>query len=112
MSLNKKKKSPNISPKRPGRVILTNDYTGRQVEGKIIMKLGSKIETPMMSEIVPNYTKCNNCKKFLGIKEEDLAHVLDYNCIECFEIQIEDEFSVDVVVSPITIDFKIERRKN
>ena len=93
MSLIKKKKRSNKSPKRPGKVILTNDCTGKQVPGKYVITAGFNIETPHLVEIVPNYTKCNRCQMFLGAKETDLADVLDYNCIECFEMQIEEEFS-------------------
>ena len=48
---------------------------------------------------------------FLGKKEEGLADVLDYNCIECFEMQIEEEFSSNsVVITPIEVS-KNKRRK-
>ena len=109
MSLIKKKKRVNISPKKPGKILLTKDYTGRMVQGKVKMIIGNNIETPILHEIIPNYTKCNSCKKFLGNKEDDLADILDYNCIECFEIQIEEEFAVNVQVSPITVVPNIER---
>ena len=59
------------------------------IPGKVVITRGFHIETPPLVEIVPNYTKCNNCKLYLGKKEEDLADVLDYNCVECFEMQIE-----------------------
>ena len=112
MNQNKKKKKGDISPKKPGKIVLTNDYTGRQVQGKVMMTSGDNIETPILHEIIPNYTKCDSCKKFLAKKEEDLVDVLEYNCIECFEIQIVEEFAVNVLVSPITILSKIERRNN
>ena len=95
MSIIKKKRRTNKAPKRPGKNLLTNDFTGRQVPGKVVIVRGLQIETPSLVEIVPNYAKCNSCKMFLGKKEEDLAEVLDYNCIECFEIQIEEEHSAN-----------------
>ena len=111
MSLIKKKKRSNKSPKRPGKNLLTNDHTGRQVPGKVVITRGFHIETPTLVEIVPNYTKCNNCKLCLGKKEEDLAEVLDYNCIECFELQIEEEFSANsIMIAPLEIS-KNKRRK-
>lgn len=93
MSLIKKKRKANKSSKRPGTNLLTNDYAGRQASGKLVITQGFQIETPQLVEIVPNYTKCNSCQTFLGKKEEDLAEILDYNCIECFEMQIEEESS-------------------
>lgn len=90
MSLIMKKRKANKSPKRPGKNLLTNDFTCRQVPGKVVIVRGLRIETPQLVEIVPNYTKCNSCQTFLGKKEEDLAEILDYNCIECFEMQIEE----------------------
>ena len=111
MSLIKKKKRSNKSPKRPGKVLLTNDCTGKQVPGKYVITAGFNIETPHLVEIVPNYTKCNRCQMFLGAKETDLADVLDYNCIECFEMQIEEEFSSNsIVITPIEVS-KNKRRK-
>ena len=111
MSLIKKKRKANKSPKRPGKNLLTNDYTGRQAPGKLVITRGFRIETTQLVEIVPNYTECNSCKMFLGKKEEDLADLLDYNCIECFEMQIEEEFSSNsVVITPIEIS-KNKRRK-
>ena len=105
------KKKTNKSPKRPGKVLLTNDYTGRQVQGKVDMTRGFTIETPTLVEIVPNYTKCNSCQMFLGKKEEDLADVLDFNCIECFEMQIEEEFSSNsMMITSIKVS-KNKRRK-
>ena len=112
MSLNKKKNRGKLSPKYPGKILWTNDYTGRQGQGKIMMTRGFNIETPIMSEIVPYYAKCGTCKKFLGKKEENLADVLDNNCTECFEIQIEEEFAANVLPSPITVVSKIERRNS
>ena len=110
MSPIKKKKRSNKSPKRPGKVLLTNDYTGKQVPGKYVIIAGFNIETPHLVEIVPNYTKCNRCQMFLGDKETDLADVLDYNCIECFELQIEEEFSANnIIIAPLEVSKK--RRK-
>ena len=112
MSIIKKKRRTNKAPKRPGKILLTNDYTGRQVSGKLVITRGFQIETPQLVEIVPNYTKCNDCQKFLGKKEEDLADVLDYNCIECFEMQIEEEFSSNsIVITPIEVSKKKRRKK-
>ena len=111
MSLIKKKKRSNKSPKRPGKVLLTNDCTGKQVPGKYVITAGFNIETPHLVEIVPNYTKCNRCQMFLGAKETDLADVLDYNCIECFEMQIEEEFSSDnMMIASLEVS-KNKRRK-
>ena len=110
--MNRIKKKTNKSPKRPGKILLTNDYTGRQVQGKVVMTRGFVIETPTLVEIVPNYTKCNICEIFLGEKEVDLADVLGYNCIECFEMQIEGEYSVNtVLVSPISVASRSKGRK-
>jgi hypothetical protein len=107
-----KKKRLNKSPKRPGKILQTNDCTGKQVTGKVFMTRGFKIETSSLVEIVPNYTKCNSCQMFLGDKEAALADVLDYNCIECFELQIEEAFSVhSMVISPIVIVSKNKRRR-
>ena len=111
MSPIKKKKRSNKSPKRPGKVLLTNDYTGKQVPGKYVITAGFNIETPHLVEIVPNYTKCNRCQIFLGDKETDLADVLDYNCIECFEMQIEEiEEAKSMLVNTIEIVSKNKRR--
>jgi hypothetical protein len=105
------KKKTNKSPKRSGKTLFTNDRTGRLVPRKYIVTRGDNIETPALVEIVPNYAKCNTCQIFLGKKEEDLADVLDYNCIECFEMQIEEEFSSNsVVITPIEVS-KNKRRK-
>ena len=112
MSLIKKKERSNKLPKRPGKVLLTNDYTGKQVPGKIAMTRGFEVETPTLVEIVPNYTKCTNCQMFLGDKETDFADVLDYNCVECFEMQIEWELSTDsILANPIEIISKNKRRR-
>ena len=101
MSIIKKKKKMNN---------LTNDHTGRIVPRKYIVTRGDNIETPALVEIVPNYTKCNSCEMFLGKKEEDLADVLDYNCIECFELQIEEEFSSNsIMITPLEVS-KNKRR--
>ena len=110
MSLIKKKKKADKSPKRPGKNLLTNDFTGRQVPGKVVIVSGNNIETPTLVEIVPNYTKCSSCKMFLGKKEEDLADVLDYNCIECFEMQIEEEFSSNSMMIT-SLEVSKKRRK-
>jgi hypothetical protein len=111
MSIIKKKKKANNSPKRPRKILLTNDYTGRQVPGKYSITRGDNIETPALVEIVPNYTQCNTCQMFLGKKEEDLSDVLGYNCIECFEMQIEEEFSSNsMMITPIEVS-KNKRRK-
>ncbi|MBT5087485.1 MAG: hypothetical protein HOM71_08390 [Deltaproteobacteria bacterium] len=110
MSLIKKKKRSNKSPKRPGKVLLTNDCTGKQVPGKYVITAGFNIETPHLVEIVPNYTKCNRCQMFLGAKETDLADVLDYNCIECFEMQIEEMAEAkSMLVNPMEIVSKNKR---
>jgi hypothetical protein len=112
MSLIKKRKRSIKSPKKPGKNLLTNDFTGRQVPGKVVITRGLQIETPALVEIVPNYTKCNTCEIFLGEKEVDLADVLGYNCIECFEMQIEGEYSVNtVLVSPISAASRSKGRK-
>ena len=106
------KKKTNKSPKRPGKVLLTNDYTGRQVQGKVDMTRGFTIETPTLVEIVPNYIKCNSCQMFLGKKEEDLAEILDYNCIECFEMQIEEESSSNsMMVTAVEVSKNKGRKK-
>jgi hypothetical protein len=111
MSLIKKKKGrSNKSPKRPGKVLLTNDCTGKQVPGKYVITAGFNIETPHLVEIVPNYTKCNRCQMFLGDKETDLADVLDCNCIECYEMQIEEMAEAkSMLVNPIEIVSKRKR---
>ena len=112
MSLIKKRKRSIKSPKKPGKNLLTNDFTGRQVPGKVVITRGLQIETPALVEIVPNYTKCNICEIFLGEKEVDLADVLGYNCIECFEMQIEGEYYVNtVLVSPISVASRSKGRK-
>ena len=49
---------------------------------------------------------------FLGDKEADLADVLDYNCIECFEMQIEEIAEAkSMMANPIEIVSKIKRRR-
>ena len=112
MSIVKKKKKSGKSPKRPGKNLLTNDHIGRQVPGKLVITRGFQIETPSLVEVIPNYTKCNNCKMFLGKKEEDMAEVLDYNCIECFEIQVEEEHSANsTLVSPMQVSKSKGRKK-
>ena len=109
--IKKKKKKSRKSSKRPGKNLLTTDYTGRQVQAKVVITQGFHIETPSLIEYVPNYTKCNSCKMFLGKKEEDLADVLDYNCIECFEMQIEEGFSSNnMVIASLEVS-KNKRRK-
>ena len=109
--IKKKKKKSRKSSKRPGKNLLTTDYTGRQVQAKVVITQGFHIETPSLIEYVPNYTKCNRCQMFLGKKEEDLADVLDYNCIECFEMQIEEEFSSNnMMIASLEVS-KNKRRK-
>ena len=110
MSIIKKKKKADNSSKRPRKILLTNDHIGRIVPRKYIITRGDNIETPALVEIVPNYTKCNNCKLCLGKKEEDLADVLDYNCIECFEMQIEEEFSSNSMMIT-SLEVSKKRRK-
>ena len=110
MSIIKKKRRTNKAPKRPGKNLLTNDFTGRQVPGKVVIVRGLRIETPTLVEIVPNYIKCNSCQMFLGKKEEELADILDYNCIDCFQVQIYEEFSAKSLLnSPMQV-FKNKRR--
>ncbi|MBT4185422.1 MAG: hypothetical protein HOE10_09255 [Deltaproteobacteria bacterium] len=47
---------------------------------------------------------------FLGAKETDLADVLDYNCIECFEMQIEEMAEAkSMLVNPMEIVSKNKR---
>ena len=112
MSIVKKKKKSGKSPKRPGKNLLTNDFTGRQVPGKVVIVRGLQIETPSLVEIVPNYTKCSSCKMFLGKKEEDLADVLHFNCIECFEMQIEEESSSNsMMVTAVEVSKNKGRKK-
>ena len=49
---------------------------------------------------------------FLGKKEEDLAEVLDYNCIECFEMQIEEEHSANsMMVTTVEVSKNKGRKK-
>ena len=112
MSLIKKKKKSRKSSIRPGKNLQTNDFTGRLVPGKLVITQGFHIETPSLIEYVPNYTKCNSCKMFLGKKEEDLADVLDYNCIECFEMQIEEESSSNsMMVTAVEVSKNKGRKK-
>ena len=74
--------------------------------GPQIIKFCNGIIAPLMKNKIPNAPKT-----FLGKKEEDLADVLDYNCIECFEMQIEEEFSSNsIVITPIEVS-KNKRRK-
>ena len=107
-----KKKRFNKSPKRPGKILQTNDHTGKQVRGKVVMTRGFKIETPALVEIIPIYTKCTSCQMFLGSKETDFLDVLNQNCIECFEVQIEEEFSVNsMMITPLVVSKNIRRKK-
>ena len=112
MSLIKKKKKSRKSSIRPGKNLQTNDFTGRLVPGKLLITQGFHIETPTLVETVPNYIKCNSCQMFLGKKEEDLADVLDYNCIECFEMQIEEESSSNsMMVTAVEVSKNKGRKK-
>ena len=107
-----KKKRFNKSPKRPGKILQTNDHTGKQVRGKVVMTRGFKIETPALVEIIPIYTKCTSCQMFLGSKEIDLADMLNENCVECFEVQIEEEFSANsMMIAPLVVSKNIRRKK-
>ena len=47
MSIIKKKKT-NKSPKRPGKILLTSDHTGRQTQGKVNMTGGVGSEKPTL----------------------------------------------------------------
>ena len=114
MSLIKKDKKSGTGrlPGKPSKMILTRDHMGRLVEGRKVTTVGFRAETPRLVEIVPKYTECTNCNLYLGAKETDLAEVLDYNCIECFEMQIEGEYSVNtVLVSPISVASRSKGRK-
>ena len=112
MSLIKKKKKSRKSSIRPGKNLQTNDFTGRLVPGKLVITQGFHIETPTLMETVPNYTKCNSCQMFLGKKEEDLEDVLGYNCIECFEMQIEEESSSNsMMVTAVEVSKNKGRKK-
>jgi len=113
MSLIKKDKKSGKDrlPGKSGKMIITRDHTGRLVEGRKVTTVGIRTETPRLVEIVPKYTKCTNCNLYLGAKETDLAEVLDRNCIECFELQIEEEFSANsIMIAPLEIS-KNKRRK-
>jgi hypothetical protein len=113
MSLIKKDKKSGRGrlPGKPSKMILTRDHMGRLVEGRKVTTVGFRAETPRLVEIVPKYTECTNCHMFLGAKETDLADMLDYNCIECFELQIEEEFSTNsMMIAPLEVS-KNKRRK-
>ena len=113
MSLIKKDKKSGRGrlPGKPSKMILTRDHMGRLVEGRKVTTVGFRTETPRLVEIVPKYTECTNCHMFLGAKETDLAGELDYNCIECYELQIEEEFSTNsMVIAPLEVS-KNKRRK-
>ena len=106
-----KKSGKDRLPGKSGKMIITRDHTGRLVEGRKVTTVGIRTETPRLVEIVPKYTGCTNCHMFLGAKETDLAEVLDRNCIECFELQIEEEFSANsIMIAPLEIS-KNKRRK-
>ena len=113
MSLRKKDKKSGKGrlPGKPSKMILTRDHMGKLVEGRKVTTVGFMAETPRLVEIVPKYTECTNCHMFLGAKETDLAGELDYNCIECYELQIEEEFSTNsMVIAPLEVS-KNKRRK-
>ena len=93
--IKKDKSGKDRLPGKSGKMIITRDHTGRLVEGRKVTTVGVRTETPRLVEIVPKYTECTNCHMFLGAKETDLADVLNYNCIECYELQIEEEFSAN-----------------
>ena len=98
-------------PGKSGKMIITRDHMGRLVPGKKEITRGFNIETPWLVEIVPIHTECTNCHMFLGSKETDLASELNYNCIECFELQIEEEFSANnMMIAPLEVS-KNKRRK-
>ena len=104
-----KKSGKGRLPGKSGKMIITRDHVGRLVEGRKVTTVGFRTETPRLVEIVPKYTECTNCHMFLGAKETDLAEVLDRNCIECFELQIEEEFSANsIMIAPLQIS---KRRK-
>ena len=114
MSLIKKDKKSGRGrlPGKPSKMILTRDHMGRLVEGRKVTTVGFRAETPRLVEIVPKYTECTNCHMFLGAKETDLAGELDYNCIECFEIQVEEEHSANsTLVSPMQVSKSKGRKK-
>ena len=113
MSLRKKDKKSGKGrlPGKPSKMILTRDHMGKLVEGRKVTTVGFMAETPRLVEIVPKYTECTNCHMYLGAKETDFADVLDYNCIECFELQIEEEFSANsMMIVPLEVS-KNKRRK-
>jgi hypothetical protein len=105
-----KKSGKGRLPGKPNKIILTRDHTGRLVEGRKVTTVGFRAETPRLVEIVPKYTECTNCHMFLGAKETDLADVLNYCCIECFELQIEEEFSANSMMIA-SIEVSKKRRK-
>ena len=114
MSLIKKDKKSGKGrlPGKPKKIILTRDHTGRLVEGRKVTTVGVRTETPRLVEIVPKYTECTNCHMFLGAKETDLADVLNYNCIECYELQIEEEFSTNsMMIAPLEVSKNKRRQK-
>lgn len=107
-----KKKKTNKSPVRPGKILQTNDHMGKSVPGKMFMTRGFELETPALVEILPIYTKCTSCQMFLGSKEIDLANVLNENCVECFEVQIEEEGSANsMMITPLVVSKNIRRKK-
>ena len=114
MSLIKKDKKSGKGrlPGKPSKMIITRDHVGRLVEGRKVTTVGVRTETPRLIEIVPKYTECTNCHMFLGSKETDLAEVLNYNCVECFELQIEEEFSANnMMITPLEVSKNKRRRK-
>ena len=99
-------------PGKSGKMIITRDHVGRLVEGRKVTTVGFRTETPRLVEIVPKYTECINCHMFLGSKETDLAEVLNYNCVECFELQIEEEFSANnMMIAPLEVSKNKRRQK-
>jgi len=112
LSLRKKDKKSGKGrlPGKPSKMILTRDHMGKLVEGRKVTTVGFMAETPRLVEIVPKYTECTNCHMYLGSKETDFADVLDYNCIECFELQIEEEFSANSMMIA-SIEVSKKRRK-
>jgi hypothetical protein len=112
MSLIKKTKKSDGGklPGKSGKLILAKDHTGKLSAGKIVRVRGFASETEPLVEIVPIYSKCTKCGIFLADKETDLANELNYNCIECFEI--EKIFSAhSMIISPIAIVSNNRRRK-
>ena len=107
-----KKSGKGRLPGKSGKMIITRDHTGRLVEGRKVTTVGFRTETPRLVEIVPKYTECTNCHMFLGAKETDLADVLNYNCIECYELQIEEEFSANsMMIAPLKVSKNKRRQK-